>query len=76
VVSIVISALRTPSEYVTLASPFHALLTYAQHITVPVYGKGVVHDVANEVFMEQKRFTKLGMSTDHFRVHVGMSLPS
>jgi sterol 14-demethylase len=31
-----------------------------------------VYDVPNEVFMEQKRFVKFGLSTENFRAYVGM----
>lgn len=43
-----------------------------QHLTTPVFGKGVVYDVPNEVFMEQKRFVKVGLSTDNLKAYVGM----
>ncbi|KAA1467603.1 cytochrome P450 [Dentipellis sp. KUC8613] len=41
-------------------------------LTTPVFGKDVVYDVPNEVFMEQKRFVKVGLSTDNFKAYVGM----
>ncbi|EPQ31045.1 uncharacterized protein PFL1_01234 [Pseudozyma flocculosa PF-1] len=41
------------------------------HLTTPVFGKEVVYDVPNHVLMEQKRFVKVGLSTDNFRVYVG-----
>lgn len=41
-------------------------------MTTPVFGKDVVYDVPNEVFMEQKRFVKVGLSTDNFRAYIGM----
>lgn len=50
--------------------PIH--LSPTQHLTTPIFGKGVVYDVPNEVFMEQKRFVKVGLSTDNFRTYVGM----
>jgi sterol 14alpha-demethylase len=37
-----------------------------------VFGKDVVYDVPNEVFMEQKKFVKVGLSTENFRAYVGM----
>ncbi|KAF5327652.1 hypothetical protein D9619_004793 [Psilocybe cf. subviscida] len=43
-----------------------------KHLTTPVFGKEVVYDVPNEVFMEQKRFVKVGLSTDNLRAYVGM----
>ncbi|KAF5327649.1 hypothetical protein D9619_004798 [Psilocybe cf. subviscida] len=43
-----------------------------KHLTTPVFGKGVIYDVPNEVFMEQKRFVKVGLSTDNLRAYVGM----
>ena len=43
-----------------------------QHVTTPVFGKDVVFDVPNEKFMEQKKFVKVGLSTDNFRMYVGM----
>ncbi|TFK27786.1 lanosterol 14-alpha-demethylase [Coprinopsis marcescibilis] len=42
------------------------------HLTTPVFGKDVVYDVPNEKFMEQKRFVKVGLSTDNLRAYVGM----
>lgn len=41
-------------------------------MTTPVFGKDVVFDVPNEVFMEQKKFVKTGLSTENFRAYVGM----
>lgn len=32
----------------------------------------MVYDVPNDVFMEQKRFVKVGLSTENFRAYVGM----
>lgn len=40
-------------------------------VTVPVFGKEVVYDVPNAVFMEQKRFVKAGLSTENLHVYVG-----
>lgn len=37
-----------------------------------MFGKDVVYDVPNEVFMEQKKFVKVGLSTDNLRAYVGM----
>ncbi|KAF8071865.1 lanosterol 14-alpha-demethylase [Lyophyllum atratum] len=42
------------------------------HLTTPVFGKDVVYDVPNDVFMEQKRFVKVGLSSENFRTYVGM----
>ncbi|RDB25752.1 Lanosterol 14-alpha demethylase [Hypsizygus marmoreus] len=42
------------------------------HFTTPVFGKDVVYDVPNDVFMEQKRFVKVGLSQDNFRAYIGM----
>ncbi|KAF9560504.1 lanosterol 14-alpha-demethylase [Agrocybe pediades] len=42
------------------------------HLTTPVFGKEVVYDVPNEVFMEQKKFVKVGLSTDNLKAYVGM----
>ncbi|KAK1218092.1 Lanosterol 14-alpha-demethylase [Marasmius sp. AFHP31] len=42
------------------------------HLTTPVFGKDVVYDVPNEKFMEQKKFVKVGLSTENMRVYVGM----
>ncbi|KAH7884413.1 cytochrome P450 [Phlebopus sp. FC_14] len=42
------------------------------HLTTPVFGKDVVYDVPNEVFMEQKKFVKVGLSAENFRAYVGM----
>ncbi|KAF7327900.1 Lanosterol 14-alpha-demethylase [Mycena kentingensis (nom. inval.)] len=43
-----------------------------QHLTTPVFGKDVVYDVPNEVFMQQKKFVKFGLTTDTFKAYVGM----
>lgn len=40
------------------------------HLTTPVFGKEVVYDVPNAVLMEQKKFVKVGLSTENFRVYV------
>ncbi|THV07282.1 lanosterol 14-alpha-demethylase [Dendrothele bispora CBS 962.96] len=42
------------------------------HLTTPVFGKDVVYDVPNDVFMEQKKFVKFGLTTENFRAYVGM----
>ncbi|KZP22433.1 cytochrome P450 [Athelia psychrophila] len=42
------------------------------HFTTPTFGKDVVYDVPHEVFMEQKKFVKVGLSTENFRAYVGM----
>ena len=41
-------------------------------MTTPVFGKGVVYDVPNEVLMEQKKFVKFGLNTENFRIYVGL----
>ncbi|KIY43905.1 cytochrome P450 [Fistulina hepatica ATCC 64428] len=43
-----------------------------KHFTTPVFGKDVVYDCPNELLMEQKKFVKYGLTTDHFRSYVGM----
>ncbi|KIL64453.1 hypothetical protein M378DRAFT_78251 [Amanita muscaria Koide BX008] len=43
-----------------------------KHFTTPVFGTDVVYDIPNEKFMEQKKFVKVGLSTDNFRRYVGM----
>ncbi|KAK0542276.1 Lanosterol 14-alpha-demethylase [Tilletia horrida] len=40
------------------------------HLTTPVFGKEVVFDVPNHVLMEQKKFVKVGLSTENMRVYV------
>ncbi|KAI6155204.1 cytochrome P450 [Pisolithus tinctorius] len=42
------------------------------HLTTPVFGKDVVYDVPNDVFMEQKKFVKVGLSIENFRAYVSM----
>ncbi|KAG7089429.1 hypothetical protein E1B28_011115 [Marasmius oreades] len=42
------------------------------HLTTPVFGKDVVYDVPNEKLMEQKKFVKVGLSTENMRMYVGM----
>lgn len=37
-----------------------------------MFGKDVVYDVPNEIFMQQKKFVKFGLSTENFRAYVGM----
>ncbi|KAJ3219611.1 Lanosterol 14-alpha-demethylase [Dinochytrium kinnereticum] len=39
-------------------------------LTVPVFGKDVVYDVENSVFMEQKKFVKDALSTAAFRSYI------
>ncbi|KAE9399843.1 cytochrome P450 51, partial [Gymnopus androsaceus JB14] len=51
---------------------FTFILLGRKHLTTPVFGKDVVYDVPNEIFMEQKKFVKVGLSTDNFRAYVGM----
>jgi sterol 14-demethylase len=40
------------------------------HLTTPVFGKEVVYDVPNALFMEQKKLVKVGLSTENFRIYV------
>ncbi|KAH6909179.1 lanosterol 14-alpha-demethylase [Coprinopsis sp. MPI-PUGE-AT-0042] len=42
------------------------------HLTTPVFGKDVVYDIPNAKFMEQKKFIKVGLSTENMRAYVGM----
>ncbi|CAE6399322.1 unnamed protein product [Rhizoctonia solani] len=42
------------------------------HLTTPVFGKGVVFDVPNHVFMEQKKFIKSGLTAENLRAYVNM----
>ncbi|KAI8853223.1 cytochrome P450 [Chytridium lagenaria] len=39
-------------------------------LTVPVFGKEVVYDVDNHVFMEQKKFVKDALSTAAFKTYI------
>jgi sterol 14alpha-demethylase len=41
-------------------------------LTTPVFGKDVVYDCPNEKLMEQKKFMKVGLSTDNMRTYIGM----
>ena len=41
-------------------------------MTTPIFGKDVVYDCPNEKLMEQKKFIKVGLSTDNFRAYIGM----
>ena len=41
-------------------------------LTTPVFGHSVVYDVPNSVFMEQKRFVKVGLSIENFRHYVDL----
>ncbi|EKM78073.1 hypothetical protein AGABI1DRAFT_114898 [Agaricus bisporus var. burnettii JB137-S8] len=42
------------------------------HLTTPVFGKDVVYDIPNDLFMEQKKFVKVGLSSENLRAYVGM----
>ncbi|OLL25630.1 Lanosterol 14-alpha demethylase erg11 [Neolecta irregularis DAH-3] len=39
-------------------------------LTTPVFGKGVVYDVPNHVFMEQKKFIKFSLTTEILHTYV------
>jgi sterol 14-demethylase len=41
-----------------------------QHLTTPVFGKGVVYDVPNHVLVEEKRAVKSGLSLENLRSYV------
>ncbi|KAI5964189.1 ERG11 [Candida pseudojiufengensis] len=41
-----------------------------QHLTTPVFGKGVIYDCPNSRLMEQKKFAKFALTTDSFRRYV------
>ncbi|KAF8170620.1 cytochrome P450 [Mycena galopus ATCC 62051] len=43
-----------------------------KHLTTPVFGKDVVYDCPNDVFMQQKKFVKFGLTTENFRAYIGM----
>ncbi|XP_030741062.2 lanosterol 14-alpha demethylase isoform X1 [Echinops telfairi] len=43
-----------------------------QHLTTPVFGKGVAYDVPNPVFLEQKKMLKSGLNIAQFREHVSI----
>ena len=55
-----------------LEREFHFKLLFLQPLTTPIFGKEVVYDVPNDVFMEQKKFVKVGFSTENMRLYVGM----
>ncbi|KAG2365572.1 cytochrome P450 [Suillus spraguei] len=42
------------------------------HLTTPTFGKDVIYDVPEEVYMEQKKSIKVGLSTKSFRPYVSM----
>lgn len=42
------------------------------HLTTPIFGKDVVYDCPNYLLMEQKKFMKVGLSTDNFRAYIPM----
>jgi len=44
----------------------------SKHLTTPVFGKDVAYDCPNEKLMEQKKFMKVGLSTENMRTYVGM----
>jgi sterol 14-demethylase len=60
------------TRYVTIYPHRLIALNTSQHLTTPVFGKGVVYDVPNEIFMQQKKFIKVGLSTENFKAYVGM----
>ena len=43
-----------------------------ERLTVPVFGEGVVYDVENAVFMEQKKFVKEAFNAAAFESYVGL----
>ncbi|KAJ3041262.1 Lanosterol 14-alpha-demethylase [Rhizophlyctis rosea] len=55
---------------------FNVKLAYAtaegayDKLTVPVFGEGVVYDVENSIFMEQKKFVKDALTTTAFRSYI------
>lgn len=61
---------RRPHDPVLTLDPFR--FASAQGVTGPVFGNDVVYSVPNEVFMEQKKFVKFGLTTENFRAYVGM----
>lgn len=64
---------RTHTQYaILLLSNVIILIHTLQHLTTPIFGKDVVYDVPNEVFMEQKKFVKVGLSMENMRLYVGM----
>ncbi|CED84182.1 Lanosterol demethylase [Phaffia rhodozyma] len=42
------------------------------HLTTPVFGKDVVYDCPNHVFMEQKKFVKFGLSLENLKAYIPM----
>ncbi|CAA90803.1 Lanosterol 14-alpha demethylase erg11 [Schizosaccharomyces pombe] len=44
------------------------------HLTTPVFGKDVVYDIPNHVFMEHKKFIKSGLGFSQFRSYVPLIL--
>lgn len=42
------------------------------HLTTPVFGTDVIYDVPNHILMEQKKFIKIGLTTETFRSYVPM----
>lgn len=40
------------------------------HLTTPVFGTDVVYDCPNHMLMEQKKFIKVGLSTENFKKYV------
>lgn len=60
------------TRYVPQPSHRQLGLTSFKHLTTPVFGKDVVYDCPNEMLMEQKKFIKVGLSTDNFRAYIGM----
>ncbi|THU86014.1 hypothetical protein K435DRAFT_684532, partial [Dendrothele bispora CBS 962.96] len=41
-------------------------------ITTPVFSKDVVYDIPNHIFMEQKKFIKVSLTTNNFRKYADM----
>ena len=41
-------------------------------LVTPVFGKGVAYDVPNNIFLEQKKMLKTGLTQAHFRRYVSL----
>ena len=41
-------------------------------LVTPVFGKGVAYDVPNNIFLEQKKMLKTGLTQAHFKRYVSL----
>lgn len=67
-----LSMQKMHTRYVVICANNSFISDLFKHLTTPVFGKGVVYDVPNDIFMQQKKFIKVGLSTENLKAYVGM----